>query len=143
MSVHQISVFLENRAGQLAEITNILAENGIDLRAISIAETADYGVLRMIVDNAEKTTGILLTHGYILSMTPVLVVGVPDQPGGLAPVLSVLAEGSIDIEYMYSLFTHKEGRAYMVMKVSDEAKFLGVLGQHRVKVMTKEELGLK
>ena len=68
MSVHQISVFLENRAGQLAEITKVLADNGIDLRAISIAETADYGVLRMIVDNAEKATGILLTNGYILSI---------------------------------------------------------------------------
>ena len=98
MSVHQISVFLENRAGQLAEITSVLADNGVDLRAISIAETADYGVLRMIVDNAEKTTGILLNHGYILSMTPVLVMEVPDVPGGLAPVLAVLAEGEIDTE---------------------------------------------
>ena len=89
--VHQISVFLENRAGQLAEITELLAKNNIDLRAISIAETSDYGILRMIVDDAEKTTNILLQGGYILSMTPVLVIAVPDQPGGLVPVLSTLA----------------------------------------------------
>ena len=92
--VYQISVFLENRAGQFAEITGVLAESGIDLRAISIAETADYGILRMIVDNAEKTTALLMQHGYLLSMTPVLVIAVPDQPGGIAPVLATLAEGT-------------------------------------------------
>ena len=143
MSIHQISVFLENRAGQLAEITKVLADNGIDLRAISIAETADYGVLRMIVDNAEKTTGILLTNGYILSMTPVLVVGVPDQPGGLAPVLSIMAEGNIDIEYMYSLFTPEVGKAYMVFRVSDEGKFKALLDSHGIQTCGPEVLGLK
>ena len=120
MTIHQISVFLENRAGQLAEITKVLADSGIDMRAISIAETADYGVLRLIVDQPQKTTATLLEHGFVLSMTPVTVVAVPDQPGGLAPVLQLVAEGSIDIEYMYSLFTHKEGRAYMVFRVSDD-----------------------
>ena len=143
MRVHQISVFLENRAGQLAEITKVLADNGIDLRAISIAETADYGVLRMIVDNAEKATGILLTNGYILSMTPVLVVGVPDQPGGLAPVLSVMAEGKIDIEYMYSLFTPEVGKAYMVFRISDETKFVELLNAQGMQLATPEELGVK
>ena len=143
MRVHQISVFLENRAGQLAEITKVLADNGIDLRAISIAETADYGVLRMIVDNAEKATGILLTNGYILSMTPVLVVGVPDQPGGLAPVLSVMAEGNIDIEYMYSLFTPEVGKAYMVFRISDETKFVELLTAQGMQLATPEELGVK
>ena len=143
MSVYQISVFLENRAGQLAEITKVLADNGVDLRAISIAETTDYGVLRMIVDNAERATGILLTHGYILSMTPVLVVGVPDQPGGLAPVLSVMAEGNIDIEYMYSLFTPEVGKAYMVFRISDEAKFVELLESQGMKLATAEELGIK
>ena len=143
MRVHQLSVFLENRAGQLAEITKVLADNGIDLRAISIAETADYGVLRMIVDNAEKATGILLTNGYILSMTPVLVVGVPDCPGGLAPVLSVMAEGNIDIEYMYSLFTPEVGKAYMVFRISDEAKFVELLAAHGMCLATAEELGIK
>lgn len=142
MSVHQISVFLENRAGQLAEITADVANAGIDLRAISIAETMDYGVLRMIVDDAEKATSILLSHGYILSMTPVVVVAVPDSPGGLAPVLKVLADGNIDIEYMYSLFTHKEGKAYMVFRVSDEEKFGTLLAQHGMSLATKEELDL-
>ena len=143
MNIHQISVFLENRTGQLAEITRLLADNGIDIRAISIAETSDYGLARMIVDDSHKASKILLEHGDILSMTPVWAVEVPDRPGGLAEVLHVLAEAHVDVEYMYSLFTHREGRAYMVMKVTDEAKFLGVLGEHRIKVMTKAELGLK
>ncbi len=143
MSVHQISVFLENRAGQLAEVTQLLAENNIDMRAISIAETKDYGVLRLIVDDTDKATEALLAHGNILSKTPVTVVVVPDQSGGLAPVLEVLAEGHLDVEYMYSLFTHKEGKAYMVFRISDEAKFLALLAAHGIQTADKEELGLK
>ena len=140
--VYQISVFLENRAGQFAEITTILADNGIDLRAISIAETTDYGVLRMIVDNAEKATSILMQHGYLMSMTPVLVVAVPDRPGGIAPVLATLAEGHIDIEYMYSLFTHIEGKAYIVFRVAEGEKFVSLLGTHGIAPATAEELGV-
>ena len=140
--VYQISVFLENRSGQFAEITAILAENGIDLRAISIAETADYGILRMIVNDAGKTTSILMEHGYLLSMTPVLVIAVPDQPGGIAPVLATLAEGSIDIEYMYSLFTHIAGKAYIVFRVADAEKFVALLGSHGITPATAEELGI-
>ena len=140
--VYQISVFLENRAGQFAEITAYLADNGIDLRAISIAETADYGILRMIVDNAEKATSILMQHGYLLSMTPVLVVSVPDEPGGIAPVLATMAEGNIDIEYMYSLFTHTEGKAYIVFRVAETEKFVQLLGSHGITPSTAEELGI-
>ena len=140
--VYQISVFLENRAGQFAEITHILAENHIDLRAISIAESTDYGVLRMIVDNAEKTTAILLQHGYLLSMTPVLVIEVPDKPGGIAPVLAKLAEGNIDIEYMYSLFTHIDCKAYIVFRVAETEKFLELLKSHGITPATNEELGI-
>ena len=143
MIVHQISIFLENRAGQLAQVTRVLADNNIDMRAISIAETTDYGVLRLIVDDAEKATSTLLANGFVLSMTPVHVVAVPDQAGGLAPVLEALAEGELDIEYMYSLFTHKEGKAYMVFRNSDEDKFISQLNAHGVKLATKEELGLK
>lgn len=140
--VYQISVFLENRAGQLAEITTALADNGIDLRAISIAETTDYGILRMIVDDAQKATATLMDHGFLLSMTPVLVVAVSDQPGGISPVLDTLAEGNIDIEYMYSLFTHAEGKAYIVFRVGDTEKFVSLLATHGITPTTAEELGV-
>ncbi len=143
MTVHQISVFLENRAGQLAEITRVLADGGIDMRAISIAETADYGVLRLIVDKPQQATSTLLEHGFVLSMTPVTVVSVPDQPGGLAPVLQLVAEGEIDIEYMYSLFTHTDGKAYMVFRVSDDDKFTALLASHGISPVTIQELGIE
>ena len=143
MNIHQISVFLENRAGQLSEITAMLAEDNIDIRAISIAETTDYGLVRMIVDDCKKASDALLKHGNVLSMTPVLAVEVPDRPAGLAELLAVLAEAGVDVEYMYSLFTHKNDCAYMVMRISDDAKFLNALGIHKIKVMSMEELGLK
>lgn len=142
MNIHQISVFLENRAGQLAEITRLLADAHVDIRAISIAEAADYGVARMIVDDSYKASQILLNHGDILSMTPVWAVEVPDQPAGLSDLLGVLAENKIDVEYMYSLFTNKDGHAYMVLRINDDPKFLDAVGQRRIRVMSKEDLGL-
>ena len=143
MSVYQISVFLENRAGQLAEITKDLAEHNVDLRAISIAETSDYGILRLIVDDTAQASSVLQDHEYVYSMTPVVVVPVSDAIGGLAPVLGVLADAKIDIEYMYSLFTHREGTAYMVFRTSDEKAFLSQLAAHDIMPADKEELGLK
>ena len=143
MHIHQISVFLENRTGQLAEITGLLAKEGIDIRAISIAETADYGLARLIVDDSHKASAILLQHGDVLSMTPVWAVEVPDSPGGLAELLGMLAQEQIDVEYMYSLFTHRDGMAYMVLRVSNEPRFLSALGDRKIRVMSKEELGLK
>ena len=143
MHIHQISVFLENRAGQLAEITRLLAAEHVDIRAISIAETTDYGLARLIVDDSYKASSILLQHGDILSMTPVWAVEVPDRPAGLAELLAVLAEAHVDVEYMYSLFTNKVGHAYMVLRISDEPTFLDALGKNKIKVMTKAELNLK
>ena len=143
MSIHQISVFLENRAGQLAEITQLLAKEHVDLRAISIAETVDYGVARMIVDDAHKASAILLDHGDILSMTPVWAVEVPDRPSGLADLLAVLAQAHVDVEYMYSLFANKEGHAYMVLRISDEAAFTKALADTDIKLVGNDELGLK
>ena len=143
MSIHQISVFLENRTGELAQITRKLADKNIDIRAISIAETSDYGIARMIVNDCSAAASILLEQGTILSMTPVWAVEVPDRPAGLADLLAALAQENIAVEYMYSLFTHREGRAYMVMRVADDPKFLSALGDRRIKLMTKEELDLK
>jgi len=143
MSIHQISIFLENRTGQLAEVTQLLARSHIDIRAISIAETADYGIARMIVDDCRKASDILLEHGDILSMTPVWAVEVPDRPAGLSELLAVLAEKHIDVEYMYSLFTHKEGKAYMVLRIGEEAAFLAAAREFGIKIVGNAELGLK
>ena len=143
MSIHQISVFLENRSGQLAEVTSLLATEHVDLRAISIAETPDYGVARRIVDDAHKASAILLEHGDILSMTPVWAVEVPDRPSGLADLLPVLAEGHVDVEYMYSLFAGKDGHAYMILRITNEAAFTQALSGTDIKLVSAADLGLK
>ena len=143
MAVNQISVFLENRNGQLAEITGLLAENQINLRAISIAETSDYGVLRLIADDSEKATNVLLANGNIINMNPVTVVSVPDEPAGLSELLKLLSAGNISIEYMYSLFTHQNDKAYMVFRVTDYDNFIELLSKHGLTPVSSAELGLK
>lgn len=143
MTIHQISVFLENRAGQLAEITGVLAQKGIDLRAINIAETSDYGVLRLIADNPQAAATTLLEQGFILSMTPVVAVSVPDQPGGLAKVLDVLAKENIDVEYMYSVFGQVNGFAHMVFRVADTDKLISVLKDNGLEPISSENLGIR
>jgi len=142
MSTHQISVFLENRAGQLAEITNVLSENHIDLRALSIAETSDYGVLRLIVNKPQEASAVLLEHGFVLSMTPVTIVAVPDEPGGLARVLNILSEANIDIQYMYSVFGQTDGLAYMIFRVADDQHLRAVLTEKGVTIGSGKDLGV-
>lgn len=143
MSIRQISVFLENRTGQLAEITGLLAQNHVDLRALSIAETSDYGIARLIADDTDRATAILLNAGHILSATPVQAIAVPNRPGGLASVLEVMAENSIAVEYMYSLLTHCDGKAYMVFRVSEGEKFAMLMQSHGIEVVTAEALGIR
>lgn len=143
MAINQISVFLENRTGQLAGITGLLARNNVDLRAISIAETADYGIVRIIADDANAVTTILRDAGHIFSLNPVQVISVPDRPGGLTQVLATLADADIAIDYMYSLFSHLNGNAYMVFRVSEEEKFVALMKSHGIDVVTAEALGIR
>lgn len=142
MTIPQISVFLENKAGQLADITGILSENHVNMRAINIAETADYGVLRLIVDDASKASAILLEQGFILTMTPVVGVEVPDTPGGLSKVLGVISAADIDVEYMYSVFGQKDEQACMIFRVADTDGLAAVLDQNGIGTIAGEDLGL-
>ncbi len=142
MTIHQISVFLENRTGQLAEITSILSAHQIDLRALNIAETSDYGVLRLITSDAQTASTILLEHGFILTMTPVSAVAVPDRPGGLSALLGILSEAGIDIEYMYSVFGQSDGLAYMIFRVADTQKLETALAAAGLATVPGEALGV-
>lgn len=142
MTIPQISVFLENKAGQLADITGILSQNQVNMRAINIAETTDYGVLRLIVDDAAKASSILLEQGFILTMTPVVGVAVPDAPGGLSKVLGVISSAEIDVEYMYSVFGQKDGQACMIFRVADSDGLTMVLEENGIDTMAGEDLGL-
>jgi len=144
MTIQQISVFLENRAGELAQITNILAENNINLRAIHIADTSDYGVLRIIVDRPRDAVDILVEKNFILSITPVLAVAVPDDaPGGLAKLLTILAKADMDIEYMYSVFGRKDGMCYMIFRVADIKRLEDIFVANQIQSVSGEALGIQ
>ena len=112
------------------------------MRAINIAETADYGVLRLIVDDASKASAILLEQGFILTMTPVVGVAVPDTPGGLSKVLGVISAAGIDVEYMYSVFGQKDGQACMIFRVADTEGLIEVLEKDGISTIAGDNLGL-
>ncbi len=120
MAIRQISVFLENRPGMLDAMTGVLAEAGIDIRALSLAETKDFGIVRMIVDDVYETTTVLKENGYVNSLTPVIAVLIPDEVGGLHTVLETLTIAQVNVEYMYaSLAGKKEDKAYMIFRVGE------------------------
>ena len=141
--VPQLSVFLQNRSGKIAAITRALSDNGIDIRALSIADTTDFGILRMLVSDIQKAKEVLTGQNCILSVNEVVVVAVPDRTGGLAEVLSLIAEARVDIEYMYSLIGRESNMADMVFRVSDEDAFRTVLQQHGLQTISAAQLGLK
>ena len=143
MSITQISIFLENRAGQLSEITKILSENSIDLKALNIAETADYGILRIISDDSDKAAKLLRDNGFIVIETPVAAAAVPNKAGGLNDLLNIISNEEIDIEYMYSVFGQKDGLAYMIFKVKDVEAFISVLEKYFITVADNSDLGIK
>ncbi len=127
MTIQQLSVFLENRAGQLSAVTELLAQNHVDMQALNIAETADYGVLRLIVDMPQRAARLLRENGFIVRETPVVQAPVSDKPGGLNAALSSIAAADIDIEYMYSGMSQKNGLAYMIFRVSEPEKLDRIL----------------
>lgn len=145
MTVKQISVFLENKAGRLAEATKILGDNNINIRALSIADTADFGVLRMIVNNPDKAQEVLKNSGFTVSETAVIAMEVPDRPGGLAGVLQLLLKGNINIEYLYCFieksFIEKSGEsAIVVLRVEDIQKAKDILTSGGVRLPEAKEV---
>ena len=142
MAIKQISVFLENRPGQLAEITGLLYDNGINLRALNIAETKDYGVLRIITDHTTLTIEKLKEYGYIASLSDVIGAAVPDEPGGLFRLLKTIAEEGIDVGYMYSILGHTGNLSYMIFRVTDIEKTEAVLEKHGMQILNIKDLGI-
>jgi hypothetical protein len=140
MTIDQISVFVENSPGRLAEVTTLLAENNIDLRAMSIADTADFGVLRVIVNDQERARKVLQDAGCVVSVTSVLAVSLEDKPGGLAKVLRILADAQISIEYIYAFISRKEGNAYVVFRVEDNCGAIAVLEKNGIKTAALSDI---
>ena len=119
MIIKQISIFVENKAGRLAEITETIAGAGIDIRALSIADTTDFGILRLIVDKPEEAALTLKEAGLTVSITNVIAVGIDDTPGAFSVPMRVLADAGIDVEYMYAFISRDTKKAYVILRVAD------------------------
>lgn len=140
MFIKQLSIFVENKFGRLEAIIDCLSKNNINLRALSLADTADYGVLRVIVDDAEKAKSALSEIGVISKLTDVVAVYLDDRSGGLASVLSVLKNEDVSVEYMYAFLGRKEGKALMVLKADNEQKAEQVLTKNNIPMAAQEEI---
>ena len=141
--VKQLSIFVQNRSGKLAASLSVLRDSGIDVRALTIADTPDFGILRLLVDDAAKAEAVLHDNGFLVQTTDVVVVPVRDERGGLAALLAPMAEAGVNIEYMYSLIARDAKDAYMVFRVTDNAAFLAMLEAKGLSHVGPEELGIK
>lgn len=140
MQIKQLSVFVENKPGRLAEITETLAGAGVDIRAISVADTSDFGILRVIVDKPDDAVKALKENGMTVSLTDVIAVGIEDVPGSFAKSVRVLADGGLTIEYMYAFVSRDKGRAYIIIRADNGAKAAEILTASGVRILTPEEL---
>ncbi len=140
MTVKQISIFLENKPGRLADFTDILSRRGIDMRALSLAEAEDFGIVRMIVDDVYNASTVLKDEGYVFSITEVLAVEMPDEPGALSGIIRVLGENEVNIDYLYAFTARKKGAAYMILRVKDNKKAVDVLKASGIRPVGQEEL---
>lgn len=140
MKVKQISVFLENKSGRLAQVTRALGENDINIRALSIADTTDFGILRLIVNDPVLAYRILKDKGFTVSITDVIAVEVIDKPGGLADVLAVLQGVDINIEYLYAFLQKISNAAFVVFRVEQLDEAIKVLQEKGIKILPEQEV---
>lgn len=140
MKILQISVFIENQSGRLYEVTDLLGKNGINIRALSLADTSDFGILRLIVNDPERAYSLLRENGFTVGRTEVIAVGVPDKPGGLASVLKVLSENKINVEYMYAYVEMSGDCAVMIFRFDETDKALKVLSDNGITTIKGEKI---
>ncbi len=140
MLVKQISVFLENKSGRLADVTSILGDNNVDISALSIADTTDFGILRLIVNKPLIAEKVLKENGFTVSITDVIAISVLDEPGGLAAALKVLDNISISVEYMYAFVGKTTSEALVILRVEDPATAAEELDKNNIKVLPAERV---
>lgn len=141
MRVKQISIFLENKVGRLADVTGILKDADINIRALSVADTTDYGILRLIVDDYEKAISVLKQNKYAASLTDVIAVELDDKPGGLHKALKALSIEGVNVEYMYAFVSWiKEKKAMIIFRVENIEKAISILQKNNFKVASNKEL---
>lgn len=140
MRVEQISVFLENKAGRLCEVTRILAESGINIRALSLADTSDFGILRLIVNDNTRAREVLKERGFTVGKTEVVAVEVDDRPGGLHRILDVLFRANVNVEYMYAFVQQSGDNAVIIFRFDNPDEALNILRQNNVTVIGGDKL---
>ena len=141
MQIRHISIFLQNEPGQLSRICRDLADADINIATLSLADTSDFGIVRMIVDDHEKASRVLPEKGHAVTVTQVVAVCVPDRPGGMAEVMAVLDGAGVNIEYSYALAYHKGEKAVLVFRFSDNAKAEAALKAAGFTTLTEAEIG--
>lgn len=140
MAIKQLSVFVENKEGKLREITDILAKAGIDIRALSIADTSEFGILRLIVRDPQKAKALLEKNGFVATINDVVGVEINDRPGGLAEIVRLFAERDINMEYMYAFLTRTENKAYLVVRVDDASEVENLLKSEKIRILTPADI---
>jgi hypothetical protein len=140
MKVQQISIFIENKSGRLAEVTRLLGEREVSIRALSLADTSDFGILRLLVDKTDKAQEALKEGGFTVSKTEVVAVEVPDRPGGLSKILQVLDDAKINVEYMYAFAERNADNAVIIFRFDDIDSAIGTLQANGVSILTGERL---
>jgi hypothetical protein len=140
MKVKQLSIFLENQSGRLAEVMGSLGKEGVNIRALSLADTSGFGILRLILNDIQKGREVLKTQGFTVSETDVIAVEIPDKPGGLANVLTVLAGKSINIEYMYAFVEKSQENAVVIFRVEDIDNAISALQSGGVKILEAQQV---
>ena len=138
MKVRQISIFLENRSGRLASVLKEVGRAGVNIRALSLADTSDFGILRLIVDDVDKGVQALKSTGHTVSLTDVLAVEVPDRPGGLAGILDALSAASLNVEYMYAFVCRATEKAVVVFRFEDANAAIAALGDAGISILPAE-----
>jgi hypothetical protein len=142
MNIRQISIFLENKRGRLAEVTDVLRQEGINIRALSLADTADFGVLRIIVNDPAACLKVLKDHDIIAQATDVLAVEIEDRPGGLHRVLEACDRGGLNIEYMYAFVEKKQGNAIVIFKIDDLPRAIEALTRSGISLLSSNALAV-
>lgn len=140
MKVEQISIFLENKSGRLADVASVLARAGINIRALSLADTTDFGILRLIVNDTEKAKQVLKENGFTVGKTEVIAVEVPDRPGGLAEILNIMKNNGINVEYMYAFVQKSGGNAIIIFRFDGLEKAIETLQKGGIRILKGEEV---
>lgn len=143
MYVKQLSVFVENKFGRISEIINALAEKSIDISALSLADTSEFGILRLIVDKPELAVDVLKAEGVIVKLSDVLAIAIDDAPGGLAKALEVLTAANVVIEYMYAFIGKADSKAMTVIRVDDEPKAIDALNKGGITLLTTDDISAR